>query len=62
MKNYCKGFMISFEVKSLFTNIPLEETIEIALSKLFKDKNSRVESLKRFHAFKNSNPRITLLL
>ena len=30
-------FMSSFDVTSLFTNIPLEETIEICLNKLYSD-------------------------
>ena len=32
-----RGFMVSLDVKSLFTNIPLHETIEIILQKLFSD-------------------------
>ena len=48
MKDYFKSFMISFGSQSLFTNKLLKETIEIILTKLFKDKNGRVEALKRF--------------
>ena len=38
----------SFDVESLLTNKSLEKTIEIVLSKLFKDKNNREEGLNRF--------------
>ena len=31
-------FMASFDVKSLFTNIPLEETISIIINELFQNK------------------------
>ena len=31
--------MPSFDVKSLFTNIPLQETIDLCVQKLHKDKN-----------------------
>ena len=31
--------MPSFDVKSLFTNIPLQETIDLYVQKLYKDKN-----------------------
>ena len=30
--------MASFDIKSLFTNIPLKETIDICIAELFKDK------------------------
>ena len=30
-------FMCSFDVKSLFTNVPLKETIEICLDSLYRD-------------------------
>ena len=30
--------MISFDVKSLFTNVPLEETIDIILNKIYDEK------------------------
>ena len=33
-------FMCSFDVKNLFTNIPIDETLEIILSKLFPTSNS----------------------
>ena len=31
--------MPSFDVKSLSTNIPLQETIDLCVQKLYKDKN-----------------------
>ena len=31
--------IISFDVKSLFTNMPLDRTIEIILSKIYQEKN-----------------------
>ena len=31
--------MASFDVKSLFTNIPLQVTIDLCVEKLFEDKN-----------------------
>ena len=31
--------MASFDVESLFTNIPLQETIDLCVQKLFEDKN-----------------------
>ena len=34
----CAHFMTSFDMKSLFTNIPLEETINICIDKLFQNK------------------------
>ena len=33
--------MASLDVNSLFTNIPLEETIKICTDELFKDKNTK---------------------
>ena len=39
-------FMSSFDVTSLFTNIPLEETIQICLNKLYSD-NDKVNNLTR---------------
>ena len=35
--NKTKYYMISFDVESLFTNIPLKETIEIVIKRLYKD-------------------------
>ena len=39
-------YMGSFDVVSLFTNIPLEETIEICTNKLFKESET-VEGLSK---------------
>ena len=39
-------FMCSFDIVSLFTNIPINETIEICLDKLYKDR-LLVENMKR---------------
>ncbi len=44
--NASKYFMVSFDVENLFTNIPLQETIEICLEYLFKD-NSVAFGLNR---------------
>ena len=41
--------MVSFDVQSLFTSIPLLETIELILAKLFPDSNSS------FHGFNRNN-------
>ena len=35
--------MVSFDVKSLFTNVPLEKTIEITLEELLTVKKSRLK-------------------
>ena len=40
--------MGSFDVESLFTNVPLEETIDILVEKIFKDKKSTFHGLKYF--------------
>ena len=34
--NLSKKFLVSYDVTSLFTNIPLQETIEIAINLIFK--------------------------
>ena len=39
-------FMSSFDVSSLFTNVPLQETIEICLDKLYKD-TKKVQNLTK---------------
>ena len=44
--------MVSFDVTSLFTNIPLVETIEIILSKLFTAGNQMINGFDR-QSFKN---------
>ena len=41
-------YMVSFDVCSLFTNVPLNETIQMCLNKLFKDTET-VHNLNRQH-------------
>lgn len=41
------SFMVSFDVASLFTNVPLNETIELILSKLFCTDDALVEGLDK---------------
>ena len=41
-------YMASFDVDNLFTNIPLDETIEICVSKLF-EKNKKIKGFKKSH-------------
>ena len=38
--NLCKKFLLSYDVTSLFTNIPLQETINIAINLIFNDNNN----------------------
>ena len=38
--------MISFDIESLFTNIPLQETIDLCVENLFKDK-THVDNLSK---------------
>ena len=42
----CAHYMISFDIESLFTNIPLEETINICVDKLFQN-NTNVDNLNK---------------
>ena len=35
----CAHYITSFDIESLFTNIPLEETINICVDKLFEKQN-----------------------
>ena len=42
----CAHYMTSFDIESLFTNIPLEETINICVNKLFKN-NTKVNNLTK---------------
>ena len=41
------NFMVSFDVDSLFTNVPIEETIEIILYELFPTADSKVNGICR---------------
>ena len=51
VEQYFSKFMGSLDIDSLFTNIPLEETIEICTSDLFKNSNI-VNGLKKKGEFK----------
>lgn len=42
-----KSFMVSYDVTSLFTNIPVQETIEIILNKLFPTAESNYKEFSR---------------
>ena len=42
-----KSFLVSYDVESLFTNIPLDETIEIILNELFSTPNSLFNNFTR---------------
>ena len=44
--------MASFDVESLFTNIPLDETIDICLSKLYPRRNMKIKGMTKSE-FKN---------
>jgi hypothetical protein len=39
--------MLSFDVESLFTNIPLDETIKIVVNKLFKNEKDRIDGMDK---------------
>ena len=43
--NAHKCFMASFDVDSLFTNVPLRETIDVCLCSLFVDPSSTIVGL-----------------
>lgn len=45
--NSSEYYMCSFDITSLFTNIPLDETLEICLDELFKDNVNNVDNLTR---------------
>ena len=40
-------YMCSFDIISLFTNIPVDETISICLDKMFKNTDDKVNNLSR---------------
>lgn len=46
-KQDSKYFMSTFDVDSLFTNIPLDETIDLCTNKLFPKKNMKVKGLRK---------------
>ena len=39
--------MVSFDIKSLYTSVPVRETIDICLDKLFVEENTTVEGLNK---------------
>ena len=47
-KQNAEHYMVSFDVESLFTNIPLEETIDICVECLYKRKK-KVKGLLKHH-------------
>ena len=47
LRQNANSFMVSFDVQSLFTNVPLQETIDIILNKLFPTPDSIVNGFNR---------------
>ena len=48
MKQVPDGYkMVSFDVKSLFTNVPLEKTIEITLQRIYEHKKINTSTSKK---------------
>jgi len=43
----CNHIMCLFDVKSLFTNIPVDFTVNLILDKVFADKESKFHGLNR---------------
>ena len=43
------GYMVSFDVQSLFTNVPINETIDIILNNLFPSNNSKYANFDRIN-------------
>ena len=57
-ENLANAHMVSFDVESLFTNIPLNETIELVLDKIFiqqPDINITRKDLKKLFEFATAN-------
>ena len=55
--NYCRKFLVSFDVTSLFTNIPLQETIDIAINLILNHNpnlNITKKELKKLFLFATS--------
>ena len=55
--NLCKKFLVSYDVTSLFTNIPLQETIDIAINLIFNHNpnlNITRKELKKLFLFATS--------
>ena len=56
--NLSKKFLVSYDVTSLFTNIPLQETIDIAINLIFNHNpnlNITRKELKKLFLFATSN-------
>ena len=51
-KQPCNLYMASFDVEALFTNIPLDETINICVEQLYKRRNMKIKGLSK-NQFKN---------
>ena len=49
----CPHYRTSFEIESLFPNIPLEETISICVDELFENKTSKVNNLTKYYKWKD---------
>ena len=49
--NLCKNVFVSYDVTSLFTNIPLQETIDIAINLLFNHNPNLNITRKEFKNF-----------
>lgn len=45
--DYSRTLMVSLDIESLFTNVPVAETIEIILSKLFPDESAKYHGFTR---------------
>ena len=55
--NLCKNFLVSYDVTSLFTNIPLQKTIDIAINLIFNHNpnlNITRKELKKIFLFATS--------
>ena len=55
--NFCKKFLVSYAVTSLFTNIPIQETIDIAINVIFvhnPNLNITTKELKKLLCFTTS--------
>ena len=57
--NFSKIFLVSYDVTSLFTNIPLQETIDIAINLIFNQNpilNITKKELKKLFLFATPQP------
>ena len=48
-----EDYIISIDVESLFTNVPIDETIEIIKNAFFKKKSIKIEKTSRNYGTKN---------